>query len=84
MTKKKKIGPDTGPARRRRRVGKLRGGKGGWEPRSRVLARLEQVVKLYEQGHTQDEIARQVGISQPAVSRILHRVDVRALAALDQ
>ena len=84
MTKKKKPTPRPGPPPRRRRVGKIRGGKGGWEPRSRILARLERVVMLQEQGSTQDEIARDVGVSQAAVSRMLQRVDLRAIAALDQ
>jgi DNA-binding MarR family transcriptional regulator len=69
---------------RRRRVGKLRGGKNGWEPRSQILARVERVVLLHEQGQTQEEIARDVGVSQAAVSKILQRVDLRGLAVLDQ
>jgi hypothetical protein len=80
MTRKKTSTPNP----RRRRVGKLRGGKGGWEPRSEIVDRAERVVTLQEQGWTQDAIAREVGVSQPAVSKLLQRLDRRALAALDQ
>jgi DNA-binding MarR family transcriptional regulator len=44
---------------------------------------VERVVTLSEQGQTQEEIADVVGISQPAVSKILHRMEQRGLAALD-
>jgi len=64
------------------RVSKPRGGKRGSEPRTQILTRAEQVVALHEQGRTQDEIARELDISQAAASKILHRVDVRALQLL--
>ena len=70
---------------RRRRVGKLRGGKGGWEPRSQILARQERVLELDAKGTvTQDEMARDVGVTQAAVSKILQRANLRAGAATDQ
>jgi hypothetical protein len=69
---------------RRRRVGKLRGGKGGWEPRPQIQDRLARVITLHEQGWTQAAIAVEVGVSQPAVSKILHRADARAAEAIQQ
>ena len=69
---------------RRRRVGKRRGGKGGWEPRATIVARLERALTLNEQGWTQAAIAEDVGVSQAAVSKMLQRADVQAVAAIDQ
>jgi predicted transcriptional regulator len=60
---------------RRRRRG--RGGKGGHEPRIRTRQREAEVVELHVQGFSQGEIARRVGVTQPAVSQILSRVDRR-------
>jgi predicted transcriptional regulator len=57
-----------------------RGGKGGSEPRLRVRRREQEVVRLATEGRSQHEIARVVGISQPAVCHILRRVDERWLA----
>jgi hypothetical protein len=71
-------------AARRRRVGKLRGGKDGYEPRSRLLERAAHVLALHEQGLTQEAIGQTEGISQAAVSKILRRADERAVAALAQ
>ncbi len=59
----------------RRRRG--RGGKGGHEPRLRLRQREQEVVRLATAGRSQHEIARATGISQPAVSQILRRVDER-------
>jgi predicted transcriptional regulator len=56
-----------------------RGGKGGAEPRLRVRRREAQVVQLATEGRSQHEIARTVGISQPAVCQIVRRVDERWL-----
>jgi len=56
-----------------------RWGKGGAEPRLRVRRREAQVVQLATEGRSQYEIARTVGISQPAVCQILRRVDERWL-----
>jgi predicted transcriptional regulator len=60
-----------------RRRWRGRGGKGGHEPRLRLRQREQQVVQLASEGHSQHEIARLVGISQPAVSQLLRRVDER-------
>jgi transcriptional regulator with XRE-family HTH domain len=65
---------------RARRQGKGRGGKGGHEPRSRVRLREVQVHDLVLEGRTQHQIAAALGISQPAVSKILRRVEERLLA----
>jgi predicted transcriptional regulator len=66
-------------SRRPHTCAKGRGGKGGCEPRIRVRQREEDVVQLATEGHSQHEIARLTGISQPAVSKILRRVDERWL-----
>lgn len=66
-------------ARRRRRG---RGGQGGWEPRPTLRDRQRQVLTLETEGLTQDEIAHRLGITQPAVSKILARVDARLTADL--
>ena len=59
-----------------------RGGKGGAEPRGRIRLREAQVLELAHQGHRQRQIAATLGISQAAVSKILTRVDERALRDL--
>ena len=64
----------TGPPRRN-----PRGGKGGAEPRSVIRRREHQVLTLTEQGWRQEAIADHLGITQAAVSKILRRVDERAL-----
>jgi len=61
--------------RPRRRKRWARGGKGGAEPRAVIRDRAVQVVTLAEQGHTQLEIAGRLGITQAAVSKILHKID---------
>jgi DNA-binding CsgD family transcriptional regulator len=66
----------------RRRGGKPSGGKNGSEPRMRIRAREQGVVALSEAGRTQDAIARELGITQSAVSQILRRVDLRIVAEL--
>ena len=53
-----------------------RGGKGGADPRARVRLRELQVMAHLLEGQSQDQIAAQVGISQPAVSKIVRRLDV--------
>jgi len=58
------------------------GGRGGWEPRSRIRAREQRVVALAIQGWTQHAIAADVRVSQAAVSKILARVDERLLQEL--
>ena len=67
----------TGPPRRT-----SRGGKGGAEPRSVIRGREHQVLTLTEQGWRQEAIADHLGITQAAVSKILRRVDERALRAV--
>ena len=64
----------TGPPRRT-----PRGGKGGAEPRSVIRGREHQVLTLTEEGWRQEAIADHLGITQAAVSKILRRVDERAL-----
>ena len=59
-----------------------RGGQGGAEPRGRIRLREAQVLELAHQGHRQRQIAATLGISQAAVSKILTRVDERALRDL--
>lgn len=59
-----------------------RGGRGGHEPRTRILARAQRAVSLAIQGWTQHAIARDLGVSQAAVSKILGRADARMLAEL--
>lgn len=56
-----------------------RGGKGGSERRLHVRRREQEVVRLATEGRSQHQIARTVGISQPAVCQILRRVDERWL-----
>ena len=53
---------------------RARGGKGGYEPAARIQERRRRVWELSVQGLSQGEIARQLGISQSAVSRILSRM----------
>jgi DNA-binding CsgD family transcriptional regulator len=65
-----------------RRRGRARGGKHGAEPRSRIRLREIQVMDLMLEGRTQHQIAATVGISQPAVSKILRRLEERLLADL--
>jgi transposase len=64
------------------RRGKGRGGKGGHEPRSRVRFREVQVLEFLREGRTQHQIADALGISQPAVSKIVQRVEERLLTDL--
>ncbi len=65
-------------ARTRRRA-PARGGKHGWEPPTRVRARAQRVVDLAVKGWSQLDIARELGVSQAAVSKILARADAKAL-----
>lgn len=59
---------------------KGRGGKGGHEPRGRVRLREAQVFEYVLEGRTQHQIADALSISQPAVSKIVRRVEERLLA----
>ena len=67
---------------RRRRTTTSRGGKQGWEPATRLRAREQRAVSLAVQGWTQSDIARDLRVSQAAVSKILARADARALPEL--
>ena len=60
-----------------RKKGKPHGGKGGAEPRITVQRREHEVIERRAQGQTQYEIAKTLGISQPAVSKILRRLGAR-------
>ena len=57
--------------------GRGRGGRGGHEPRHRIQAREYQAFDLSLQGKSQIEIASALGISQPAVSKLLRRIEDR-------
>lgn len=59
-----------------------RGGKGGAEPRTTIRERERHVLTLSEQGWTQEATADDLGITQAAVSKILRRVDDRALGLI--
>jgi hypothetical protein len=60
-----------------RRPHRRRGGRGGAEPRARILEREQRAWDLSIWGRTQREIAGAVGITQPAVSKLLRRVSAR-------
>ena len=62
---------------RRRRP---RGGKGGSEPRTHVRLREVQALQAILEGRSQHEIARTLGVSQPAVSKMLKRIEERQLS----
>lgn len=61
------------------RPGRGRGGKGGSEPTARVRLREAQALEHMNLGRTQHEIARMLGVSQPAVSKMLRRIEERLL-----
>src|SRR6516165_8550831 len=61
-----------------------RGGCGGWEPRARILERRARAWKLSVAGRTQREIAAELGVSQPAVTKILARAAADLNADLRQ
>lgn len=54
-----------------------RGGKGGTEPPLRRRRREQTVIERSTAGDSQHDIARDLGISQSAVSQIISRVDKR-------
>ena len=64
------------PSRRARPTG----GKGGCEPRATIRERQREAVRMSSEGYTQDDIAERLGVTQPAVSKILRREDDRWLA----
>lgn len=57
-----------------------RGGKGGAEPLGRIRMREARAKQMLLEGHTQHEIARTLDVSQPAVSKMLKRIEERLLA----
>jgi predicted transcriptional regulator len=59
-----------------------RGGRGGHEPRARIRTRELRAMELTVRGWPQQEIAADLGVSQPAVSKILKRVELRLLREL--
>ena len=61
----------------RRRRG--RGGQGGHDPRARIRTRELRAMELTALGWSQPQIARDLGISQAAVSKILKRIETRQL-----
>lgn len=54
-----------------------RGGRGGHEPPLRIHSREARVIDLSVRGMRQVDIAKEVGLSQPAVSKLLKRFEVR-------
>lgn len=63
--------------------GKGQGGKAGHEPRTRLKLREVRVMEMILEGHTQHRIAEELRISQPAVSKIVRRVEERLLADVE-
>jgi DNA-binding CsgD family transcriptional regulator len=65
-----------------------RGGRGGHEPRLRIRSREIRATELSAQGWSQNQIAVELHISQPAVSKILQRVEeawrVERVTAIDR
>jgi DNA-binding CsgD family transcriptional regulator len=57
-----------------------RGGKGGAEPRARIQLRELRVMEAILEGRSQAETAAALGISQPAESKIMRRLEERLLA----
>lgn len=62
-----------------RRSRRARGGQGGAEPRARIRLREVKALQGMLDGQSQHEIARTLGVSQPAVSKILKRIEERLL-----
>lgn len=56
-----------------------RGGQRGHDPRARIRTRELRAMELTVLGWSQPQIARDLGISQAAVSKILKRVETRHL-----
>lgn len=59
---------------------RARGGRGGAEPRARIRLRELHVMEQTLEGRTQHQIAASLGISQPAVCKIVQRLEDRLLA----
>jgi Homeodomain-like domain len=56
-----------------------RGGQRGHDPRARIRTREVRAMELSVLGWSQPQIARDLGISQAAVSKILKRIETRQL-----
>lgn len=67
----------------RGRTGRPRGGKDGSEPRARIRLREIRVMEQILEGRTQHQIAESLEISQPAVSKIVRRMEERLLADVE-
>lgn len=65
------------PPPRRRGGSRRHGGKGGAESRATVQQREDDVMASMDRASSQRQIAKQLGISQPAVSKIVSRVAAR-------
>lgn len=76
------MSPHTAALGRPAHPGRARGGRGGCEPRLLIRTREARVLELSTRGWSQRAIASELGISQPAVSKILQRTEDRALATL--
>ena len=59
-----------------------RGGQRGHDPRARIRTRELRAIELTVLGWTQPQIARDLGISQAAVSKLLKRIETRLLREL--
>lgn len=69
-------------ARRPAPQGAARGRRGGGVPRARTVERQCRAWELSLEGQSQRQIARALGVSQPAVSHMLREAEARAFAAL--
>jgi len=67
------------PSSRRRRS--TRGGRGGFERRAVIAEREQRAWSLSLRGRSHREIAEVLGVSQPAISKMLRRRETRLLAA---
>ena len=63
-------------------TGRGRGGRDGHEPPSRIHEREVRAMELAVQGWSQRRMAAELSISQPAVSKLLRRVEERMLREL--
>ena len=59
-----------------------RGGQDGHDPRARIRTRERRTMDLTVLGWSQQQIAADLGVTQAAVSKILNRVERRALREL--
>ena len=59
-----------------------RGGQDGHDPRARIRTRERRTMDLTVLGWSQHQIAADLGVTQAAVSKILDRVERRALREL--